>query len=191
MSDLSRKHVLSDIWNTIFIKMGAISIMDRGGQPIHQLSMLVVAHRVEAGLFCSAFICHYTKSTVMLWAAPLDLLWVCLLLRTSAFPLQGTCKCLGLNWCLTLQTDSQSFLNSQMLFPVPHFLPNAPLHLQLLQQAKETVPEMLLGVALPPLLLIFLGQRLSLDDTLSPTLWGVWPIQAAELSCLLPFLSLK
>lgn len=46
-------------------------------------------------------------------------------------------------------------LNSQMLFPVPHFLPSTFLHLQLLQQAPlgswDTVPEVLLGVALPSL----------------------------------------
>lgn len=175
--------------------MDAVSIMDRGGQPIHQLSMLLVAHRVEAGLFCSAFICHYTKSTLMLWAAPLGLLWV----FTSPHLCISTSRNMQMSRA-ELVFESPDWLtvfllNSQMLFPVPHFLPNVPLHLQLLQQGTvgsgDTVPEMLLGVALPPLLLIFLGQRLSLDDTLSPTLWAVWPIQAAELSCLLPFLPLK
>lgn len=77
------------------------------------------------------------------------------------------------------------FLTHSLAVEFPDAFPSsslpASLHLQLLQQgtvgSRDTVPEMLLGVALPSLLSIFLGQRLSLNDTLSPTLWVVWPIQ--------------
>lgn len=108
MSDLSSKQVLSDTWNTVFIKMDAISKMGRGGQPVYQLSMIVLADRVEVGLMlCCHLSIHQICSDALNCSlgSAVDVL----LLHTSALPLQGTCRCPGLNCCLIPQIDSQSF----------------------------------------------------------------------------------
>lgn len=160
MSDLSSKQVLSDTWNTVFIKMDAISIMGRGGQPVYQLSMIVLADRVEVGLMLC---CHLSVHQICS-----DALNCSLGSAVGVFASPHQCTSASRNMQMSraeLLFDSPDwltvFLNSQMFsqflsWKMSRFLSNASLHLQLLQQgtvgSRDAVPEMLVGVALPSLL---------------------------------------
>lgn len=171
----SRKHVLSDTWNTAFLKMHATSIADTSGQPIYQFSMSILAHGVQANFFQFALSFGVTP----------NLLWC---FFTLDFHFKRTYRCLGLNCCLILQIDSHSQMLSRVLnWKVSHFLPNASLDRWFLQTVHRLhrysawdENSLFAWHSTGFYTVILLGRRL--DVTLSFMLCVVWPIKVSELS---------